>query len=790
MPRRTTDSEERDTNTEVLTQRKGQRPQSQHTQTTMAMDLATFHPLPSAPGIDGKISSTAKKRSRNNTMAASDPNFNSDSNSKPRKATTRPPPALSPDPEAASNARTQPRGKIRSKLPIPLTSKSFKGKHELSNLIDDTKTSDAASMTAGTDSPNPRARKVQRLSAEPPISSIDFTSQRKKSSRPSKSKSSAATSVFMNLGGRRLSTPLYMSPPNVDLTASPRPASPGDDPILLVGSELEHARRSSRNKSSRRTGVPRYPRPSSSKLGEDEDSTMVSHEDSSTAAVKVEDDVVSSEMNAFPSSRGPVESVPKEGLVSPVRPSVPPPAFHTNSPPRDNPGTSINSSFAMPDEDTTDDSYSADDLGFIGPEFTIPIRQGSPSPPTLHRRSFTKLGQRKPTPRRLVLDGEGDVSMMAKTIYYEHGEDQVEPPSPSPMSRRRVRKANLVDEEGPVDEFGEDGTGLRSPSPYPRILDGLDTSREEESVQADTSGDMGLDEKGFVEDLESDASGYVHDPTGFEVLREFSLDPPPEDVDLPPAITTEKNGPSFVFEEQSFEDSIQGVHQVPEFPDPSTASHVPAPRASTHASPSENNRCSESPPPAQDSVPVGSPVRKSPSQESDDECNGNGGHKEAPSQATTQRSTIPSQKVHQDFRDGEDTGDEDHSSYDFNDDSPVVEVSSTNPRAAARAAVILRMHHSYIVEDDDQLIPEGGPRRSRSRHRSNARDGSRSSRSCCVPFSLSGCWHRKHIHSLSARSSARSRARSSEQQLHYPPSHTQQTIRIPSTILVSGNARF
>jgi hypothetical protein len=642
--------------------------------------------------MDGKIGSTAKKRSRNNTMAASDPNFNSDSNSKPRKATTRPLAALSPDPEAASDARPQPRGKIPSKLPIPLTSKSFKGKHELNNLIDDTKTPDAASMTAGTDSPNPRARKVQRLSAQPPISSIDFTAQRKKPSRPSKSKSGAATSVFMNLGGRRLSTPLRMSPPNVDLTASPRPASPGDDPILLVGSELEHARRRSRNKSSRRTGASRYLRPSSSKLEEDGDSTMLSYDDSSTAAVKVED-AVSSEVDALPSGRTMVGSVPKEGLASSVRPSVPPPAFHTNSPPRDNPGSSTNSSFAMPDEDTTDDSYSADDLGFIGPEFTIPIRQGSPSPPTLHRRSFTKLGQRKPTPRRLVLDGEGDVSMMAKTVYYEHGEDQVEPPSPSPMSRRRVRKANLVDQEGPVDEFGENGIGLRSPSPYPRILDGLDTSREEESAQADTSGDTGLDEKGFPEDLESDASGYIHDATGFEVLKEFTPDPLPEDVDLPPAIAAEENAPSFVSEEQSFEDSIQGVHQVPEFPEPSTASHDPVPTVSTRASPFQNYRRSESPPPAQDSVPhsVASPVRKSPSQELDDEHEDNRGHKEAPSQATTQRSTIPSQKVHQDRRDGEDTEDEDNSSYEFNDDSPVVEVSSTNPRAAARAAVILRM---------------------------------------------------------------------------------------------------
>ena len=726
----------------VPKQRKGERQDSQYS--AMSLDVLPLRPIPPPlNGLDERTVPTgaSKKRPRTNTtVIASD--LNSDANlgssSKRRKPTDRPPETHSPTPETSPEPINQRRGRGFSGLPIASTSASSKGKRDLN--------SDPVPMVAMTDSPNPRARKVQRLNGHPPLPPINSTPQRKKPPRTPKINRDAGTSVYMNLGGRRLSTPLRMSPPIIDLTTSPPPASPSDDPILLVGSELDRARRRSQKKPSLRANEPRRPQPSSSKLKavKDEGSIMQSYNDSSAAAVKFEDGA-SLEMDAYLSGQAPTEPAPKEEPVSPIPRSFPPPIIDSNGPPRGEGGPSADSSFAM-DEDTADDSYSADDLGFIGPEFTIPIRQGSPSPPTLHRRSFTKLGQRKPTPRRLVLEGEGDVSMMAKTVYYEHDEDQVEPPSPSPMSRRRVKNVILVGHDEPTGEVAEDRADLGSPLPYPRILDGLDASREEGDAQADTSAQMGPDGRRPSEELESDVSGYVHDPTGFEILREMSpdslqdnidqppaaitnekddlderghsvdpadvsgdvhdptkfdilketsLDPPQDSIDQPDATTTAEKDVSSISDEPLFEeDGSPTNHQVSEISEAPIVNSIRPPTPMLIAPP-ENIRRSESRASDRNSLssfPEISAVRRSESRHVDDERNKNRGRGGTPSQVFLAQTSEVHPHVEQNRRDTEeDPEDEDHSSYDFDDDSPVVEVSSTNPRAAARAAVILKM---------------------------------------------------------------------------------------------------
>jgi hypothetical protein len=168
------------------------------------------------------------------------------------------------------------------------------------------------------------------------------------------------------------------------------------------------------------------------------------------------------------------------------------------------------------DENTTapeaNEDYGSDDsCGWSYEEYTIPTQRGSPSPELRYQRSFTKLGQRKPTPRRIILPNEGDLSAMAKTVYYEHDEDQVEPPSPSPNSRRRAVRA----------QEKERAAAAHAVQPI-RILDGLDAPEGDEHNHEEDQASKGQPHNAETPlFFEYDESGYVYDPRGFGVLEEI-----------------------------------------------------------------------------------------------------------------------------------------------------------------------------------------------------------------------------------------------------------------------------
>ncbi len=281
----------------------------------------------------------------------------------------------------------------------------------------------------------------------------------------------------MTLGNRRLSTPRRMTPPVIDLTVSPSPGSPSEDPLLLVCGATH-------------TGKRKWDGASASGL---------------TASL-------SNEIDSPLRASTPPTKIPKQEYMSPafVRPRYskahsPYPLIPANQDEGDSFERETHSDSGDSEQYDADAGYLDEDYGFIGDVFEVPTQRGSPSPETLYERSFTKLGQRKPTPRRLVLEGEGDLSAMVKTVYYEHDEDQVEAPSPSPSSRRRNRAPVAVDTAA-----GD------SPRPYSRILDGL----EDDAQEQEGNDDQQLS----VDETDPDKSGYVHDPTGFEVLEEETPD--------------------------------------------------------------------------------------------------------------------------------------------------------------------------------------------------------------------------------------------------------------------------
>ncbi|KAF8327790.1 uncharacterized protein EI90DRAFT_3126802 [Cantharellus anzutake] len=607
--------------------------------------------------------------------------------------------------------------------------------------------SDSVLDNASFNTPNPRARKHARRASP-------FT--------PSKS-----TEVpFMTLGNRQLSTPRRMSPPVIDLTVSSSPESPSEDPMLLIG-------RTTRNGKG--------------------------HDVGESFGVSV---------GERHRPRNPFTPLLKELKRESPSPSLVSSRLSNAPPPKDSSGN--HSDAGSNEQNDADVGYLDENYGFIGDVFEVPTHRGSPSPETLYERSFTKLGQRKPTPRRLVLEGEGDLSAMAKTIYYEHDDDQVEAPSPSPTSRRRNRARS-----------SPDAVTRGSPRSYPRILDGLN-----EDVQNQDSNDI---EQRPVDEAESDKSGYVHDPIGFEVLEEETPDnseesahdrkerpdqeksplipPPPsstppllgdrsrvqaptkeEDEDDPwgkslderqpeleatitarfdpseespvsqvrfsrglenrfrgnqipfssspiQSVSTQMDSPSFdriqveqtvtydsmeddstldslILQSQHFGEKISESHQTPSPPKENVISQQPKQIVQTPSSPRLRAAQVRSETPRVDRIPAGSPSPSLPLvpityPEFRPRVVDN----------STGAFKIPSIRIGDhdvELEDGtEGEGEE-------QDDTPIVEVSSLDPKAAARAAMILKMHHDYVLEDQ-QGLTKGHLGRARSRQRTSPR---------------------------------------------------------------------
>lgn len=357
---------------------------------------------------------------------------------------------------------------------------------------------------------------------------------------------------------------------------------------------------------------------------------------------------------------------------------------------------------AMSVDEAEDESFASGyDGGWVGEEIVIPTQRGSPGPELRYQRSFTKLGQRKPTPRRIILPNEGDLSAMAKTVYYEHDEDQVEAPSPSPKSRRRAVRAREREAAEPLSM---------------RILYGLDGSHSEGEGQ-----ERDEQEQDDEENNDPDVSGYVYDgrePEGFQVLEEvtpntsaeheeYSEDEDEDEVDVPPtsAPPQRMNGVSHPDEGQDDEQSSrspsqeepvqpeasdteldehhenlasqntlhrrfsphhQGLHQVlPESHHMSSPLHSSTPRIAPRVV-------------LQTATPVKVAVPSRPSQ-----------HVLPAGESTYRHEYL--QPVSGEDDEDDDEEDEEDEDGDESLDPDVVRVSSSNPKVAAKAAAILRM---------------------------------------------------------------------------------------------------
>lgn len=329
-------------------------------------------------------------------------------------------------------------------------------------------------------------------------------------------------------------------------------------------------------------------------------------------------------------------------------------------------------------------------------EFTVPTQRGSPSPELRYQRSFTKLGQRKPTPRRILLPNEGDLSAMAKTVYYEHDEDQVEAPSPSPNSRRRAIRARERALE----------TAILSPAKPVRFLDGLDAPEDDDDDDEETDPNVSGNQDGqnLRDPVDAEASGYVYDPRGFQVLEEVTPDASMEDMDVSSSsssLSSQASTSTQLKQSSQTKMKVQAAAEPQEYP----VRHATPPPPAAPEDPSYDNDDSLSDDPVDDSrAPIAS--------------GSNGARRLSGPQlvvvaATPQKTRQPSEPMHQhsptpqestlhphadistsfDITEEEEEEEEDDESFD----PDVVTVKSANPKAAAKAAAILRLVSRLLI---------------------------------------------------------------------------------------------
>lgn len=295
-------------------------------------------------------------------------------------------------------------------------------------------------------------------------------------------------------------------------------------------------------------------------------------------------------------------------------------------------------------QEVTEEDYGSDySCGWSYEEYTIPTQRGSPSPEVRYQRSFTKLGQRKPTPRRIILPNEGDLSAMAKTVYYEHDEDVVEPPSPSPNSRRRAVRAREREQAAAAHNVES-----------LRILDGLNAPDDGKSI-GEKDHPKGF-QAGRDTDSPHDESGYAYDPRGFGVLEEIHPNPGAELTSLPETALPGDSGDAHLTQRNSSDISDSKDDVSVDFL-PKEALE-PLPRS---VSPQRLSRASGY------TIPL---------------------------ETSSQDVDAQYRKGVNDTERGVESGEDDSNAMEFTDESfdpDVVILKSGNPKAAAKAAAILRM---------------------------------------------------------------------------------------------------
>ncbi|KAF8317171.1 hypothetical protein DL93DRAFT_594389 [Clavulina sp. PMI_390] len=359
-------------------------------------------------------------------------------------------------------------------------------------------------------------------------------------------------------------------------------------------------------------------------------------------------------------------------------------------------------------------------------EYIIETQGGSPPPQHWEERRHTKLGQRKPTPRRLLLPNEGDLSAMAKTVYYEHDGDEVEARSPSPNSRRRAIRAR---------EKALDVVPLKSSSQSKRILDALDA--DEDTDEDDDEREPIPDPSHAAEDPQEPTdgveTGYVHDPRGFQVLEE---------------VTPENSETSMSISAASEPEVLTTSHARSAHHAKPSSAPKPKPTSRHHpVSQPPQSRVRDIPPsqPSQDwlvsdteeevdtPLPVEHPVTE--------QLDGPTLVIVAPTptpqsppireiRPAVSQPSIEEESVEYDEPDAEEPSL--HRSYDYEDqlddedededdsiDPDVVTIQSSDPKKAAKVAAILRSRHGYVIEDPANQT-------TRSTHDSSARPRSRS----------------------------------------------------------------
>jgi len=357
-----------------------------------------------------------------------------------------------------------------------------------------------------------------------------------------------------------------------------------------------------------------------------------------------------------------------------------------------------------PAPEANEDYGSDDSCGWSYEEYTIPTQRGSPSPELRYQRSFTKLGQRKPTPRRIILPDEGDLSAMAKTVYYEHDEDQVEPPSPSPKSRRRAVRAREKERAAAADAV----------QPI-RILDGLDAPEDDEHNHEEDQASKGQPHNAETPlFFEYDESGYVYDPRGFGVLEEI----PPNSSSRRDSSASNERSPRKFSEPtrhgapqnttvRDIDHDLQSGNDEQRDLAATAVEHVVPTNSGDTSATQHVSDISDS----KDDVSVGAPPGKSigltlsATPRPPSRASGHAVVSEMLSQDDVQsgKELLSNGGVRtgaQDSKDGSGSGEEE--SMDESFDPDVVILRSGNPKAAAKAAAILRMvsrtsQHSSVL---------------------------------------------------------------------------------------------
>ncbi|KDQ10320.1 hypothetical protein BOTBODRAFT_178337 [Botryobasidium botryosum FD-172 SS1] len=623
------------------------------------------------PIVEPKSKSATTRRHRSHTPAAAptEEAVTNGSNAAQRKSPLKR--SLPPtDADQPAQPRKQARTSSSSVSPAKQDSES-------PNRAKAAKRTRAHTRAASVASPNPKARKSPRVSQSSPM---------RPAPRETKAKSTRRTAAPHPLNFKR-----GLPPPVIDLTLPPPPASPSDDPILLVGSN---------------TGLflgPPDPKPKIEDIEESDGRVLavfgkgvLSHAptrqvETALAAEELErieevDSAVGNDsMPAFEDNT-PSEDIAVHGHV------LSPPAEILGTQRAPSPANARRSSSPYEEEPS---------LCGLGPTAFVPVGPSTPSPETRLRRRNSDLGRRVPTP--------GASGSFARTqVFDDDNGDEDGPERQLILAGPDMTIGEPLGHSSLAYDAARRGRGMSLSSPAP-----LSPSPPERTFKSRRS------EKSREDESQQSGEGWVFDPEDFSISMPTKGDEREADDDnMDTAEDGQTLGPRMPDTNRS--DDIDDMDIVA----PDTAIHkLPTPPATNpeHAMISGDVEDDD------DDFIQEASVELELSVEPEDHGGDQGEYVdiELPIKGSSVTPANRSWRLnlsHSDlFQSREQRSRVDDTATEAVDDEsdassdeggpPIVEISSKDPKAAARAAAILKMHHDYIED--------GGHFLYRSRRKSN-----------------------------------------------------------------------